>query len=82
MNDPKCDREAEDGCLHLHDNKCRPCKYYAECEYIEYLNMRHRKETPDGLVDNVRCITNSFYGSYARKQTDEEEEDGNEDSME
>jgi hypothetical protein len=38
MQDTKCDKEYENDCLHLHNNKCLPCKYYKKCKYIQDLN--------------------------------------------
>lgn len=44
MTDPRCNGEYNNGTLHVHDNKCRPCRHYKTCEYIKFLETKRRKK--------------------------------------
>ena len=30
----KCDHEYEHDVLHIHPNKCKPCKFFSRCKYV------------------------------------------------
>lgn len=44
MQNSKCDKEAENGNLHMHKNKCSMCEFYSECEYIRKLKKHYEKK--------------------------------------